>query len=41
AIDKRKLKDLERKAPKIWNKGDIILNLYEVIDILGKGGMGY
>jgi len=40
AIDKRKLKDLERKAPKIWNKGDIILNLYEVIDILGEGGMG-
>ncbi|MGB3345639.1 MAG: serine/threonine-protein kinase, partial [Candidatus Humimicrobiia bacterium] len=39
-IDKRELKAKKKIVPKIWNKGDIILDLYEVRDELGVGGMG-
>jgi WD40 repeat protein/predicted Ser/Thr protein kinase len=40
ALDAGKLKVAEENIPTDWNIGDIILDLYEVTDILGKGGMG-
>jgi len=39
-IDKRELKDKEKIVSKIWKKGDIILDLYEIKGSLGEGGMG-
>jgi len=38
--DKKILKAAEDAVPIKWNKGDTILNLYEVKDSLGEGGMG-
>lgn len=38
--DLGKLKAAEENVTAEWNVGDIILNLYEVTDVLGKGGMG-
>jgi serine/threonine protein kinase len=26
--------------PGTWNKGDVIINLYEVKDVIGEGGFG-
>jgi len=35
-----KLKTLEKGAPGEWKKGDIIVDLYEVTDVLGEGAFG-
>ena len=38
--DKKELKATETFVSKEWKEGDLILNLYELKEILGEGGMG-
>jgi len=40
ALTRDRLEDQEKEASRAWKKGDVIVNLYEVIDILGEGGFG-
>ncbi len=39
-IDRDILEKAEAEVPEEWKKGDVILGLYEVTDILGAGGFG-
>jgi serine/threonine protein kinase len=39
-VDQHALTRAKAEIPKEWNVGDVILDLYEVTDILGEGGMG-
>jgi serine/threonine protein kinase len=39
-MDQKSLEEAEEKVSEEWNVGDIILDLYEVKEVLGEGGFG-
>lgn len=40
ALTRERIEGQEKVASRAWRKGDIIVSLYEVLDILGEGGFG-